>query len=68
MKTPLINHDSMDDYQKHIDAHFVDDENEKLTGNNCPVCDYPTVYEFGLELCYYCGWSEEDEPEGYYEE
>lgn len=44
------------------------DEDEKLTGNNCPVCGYPTVYEFGLELCYHCGWSEEDEPEGYYEE
>lgn len=44
------------------------DEDEELTGNNCPVCGYPTVYEYGLEVCYHCGWSEGNESEGYYEE
>jgi len=41
---------------------------EEITGKNCPVCGYPTVREYGLEVCYHCGWSEDDEPEGYYEE
>lgn len=45
-----------------------DDDDEEITGNNCPVCGYPTVRECGLEVCYHCGWSEGDEPEGYYEE
>lgn len=43
-------------------------DEEEITGNNCPVCGYPTVREYGLEVCYHCGWSEGDEPEGYYEE
>ena len=30
----------------------------------CPNCGFPTVYEEGLEVCYYCGWSEEQEEEG----
>lgn len=44
------------------------EDDEHPTGNNCPVCGYPTVLEYGLEVCYKCGWSEGDEPEGYYEE
>lgn len=44
------------------------EDNEELTGNTCPVCGYPTVREFNLELCYHCGWTElDEEPEGYYE-
>lgn len=37
------------------------DEDEKLTGDVCPVCGYPIVLEYGLEVCYRCGWSREDE-------
>ena len=44
------------------------DDDEQITGNQCPVCGYPTVLEYGLEVCYKCGWSEGDEPEGYFEE
>ena len=44
------------------------EDDEEITGNNCPVCGYPTVREYGLELCYHCGWSEDSEPEGYFEE
>ena len=47
---------------------MINEDDEELTGNNCPVCGYPTVREMGLEVCYHCGWSEGDEPEGYYEE
>lgn len=24
----------------------------------CPICGCPTVLEDGVEVCYYCGWSE----------
>lgn len=44
------------------------DDKEQITGNQCPICGYPTVLEYGLEVCYKCGWSEGDEPEGYFEE
>lgn len=44
------------------------EDDEQLTGDVCPVCGYPTAIEFGLELCYHCGWSEGDEPIGWYEE
>lgn len=45
------------------------DEDEQLTGYNCPVCGYPIVIEMGLEVCYNCGWTKDDiESEGYYEE
>lgn len=37
-----------------------EDEKEQLTGNNCPRCGYPTVIEYGLEVCYGCGWSKEE--------
>ena len=37
-----------------------EDEDEHLTGNNCPRCGYPTVIEYGLEVCYHCGWSKEE--------
>ena len=47
---------------------MINEDDEELTGKNCPVCGYPTVRELGLEVCYHCGWSEGDEPEGYYEE
>ena len=44
-------------------------DEEIITGKNCPCCGYPLVEEFGLAVCYNCGWSEEDkESEGYYEE
>ena len=54
-----MNYDSMDEYQKHIDALFEDDEH--LAGYNCPMCGYPVVVEFGLEVCYRCGWFENTE-------
>lgn len=37
------------------------DEDEILTGNNCPLCGYPLVIEDGLEVCYYCGWFNEEQ-------
>ena len=36
------------------------EDEEQLTGENCPVCGYPIVLEMGLEVCYNCGWSKED--------
>lgn len=38
-------------------------EDEQLTGDNCPSCGYPLVLEFGLEVCYNCGWSNERKDE-----
>lgn len=29
---------------------------EELTGENCPNCGYPIVLEYDLEVCYKCGW------------
>ena len=49
-----MNYDSMDEYQKHIDKMFEDEE-ERLAGYNCPMCGYPVVIECGLELCFRCG-------------
>ena len=41
---------------------------EELAGYNCPRCGYPVVIEMGLELCYGCGWSKNEEETGYYDE
>ena len=41
---------------------------DPIDENRCPVCGYPKVIESGLEVCYRCGWSEEDKYEGYYDE
>jgi uncharacterized Zn finger protein (UPF0148 family) len=54
--------------QEDINKNQIADENEQLTGDNCPVCGYPIVLEFGLEVCYGCGWFKDDEQEGYFEE
>ncbi len=37
------------------------EDDEVLTGLTCPKCGYPTVEEFGLEVCYHCGWSKDEE-------
>lgn len=29
----------------------------------CPICGNPTVFEDGLEVCYYCGWYDKDKDE-----
>ena len=50
-----MNYDAMDEYQKNIDLLF-EDEDERLAGYPCPVCGYPVVVEFGLDVCYKCGW------------
>lgn len=47
--------------------NFID-EDELLAGFNCPHCGYPIVIEMGLEVCYRCGWSKEDENVGYWDE
>lgn len=47
---------------------YQDEDDEAVTGKNCPVCGYPTVIEYGIEVCYHCGWSKDSESEGYYEE
>lgn len=44
------------------------EKNEELAGYNCPRCGYPVVIEMGLELCYSCGWSKDEEEAGYYED
>ena len=49
--------------------NFIDEEDyEQLAGFNCPCCGYPIVIEMGLEVCYRCGWSKEDEAAGYCDE
>lgn len=57
---------------EHSKEQFVstttNEDDEQLAGYNCPICGYPIVIESGLEVCYRCGWSKGDEPEGYYEE
>ena len=37
-------------------AFTTTDDDEILTGDDCPVCGYPIVLEQGLEVCYRCGW------------
>lgn len=44
------------------------EDDEELAGYNCPRCGYPVVIEMGLELCYSCGWSKDEEESGYYDE
>lgn len=44
------------------------EDDEELAGYNCPRCGYPVVIEMGLELCYGCGWSKDEEETGYYDE
>lgn len=52
-----------------IKENQYQNDDEQLAGYNCPICGYPIVIEMGLELCYHCGWSAEDEEDtGYYEE
>ena len=36
------------------------EDDEILTGENCPNCGYPIVLEYGLEVCYQCGWYGEE--------
>ena len=43
------------------------EDDEELAGYNCPRCGYPVVIEMGLELCYGCGWSKDEEETGYYD-
>lgn len=38
-----------------------DNEEEILSGYNCPICGYPIVQEDGLDVCYNCGWSEDED-------
>lgn len=40
-----------------------DEHIEFYNGDMCPICGNPIVYEEGLEVCYYCGWSQEDKDE-----
>lgn len=48
-----------------LDLEFIRFEDtgldEEITGDTCPVCGYPIVLEYGLEVCYCCGWSRDDE-------
>lgn len=58
-----IRHDMMDDVCKYDELNFLPDEDEQLAGYACPVCGYPIVLESGLEVCYCCGWSKDEEEE-----
>jgi hypothetical protein len=52
-----------------IEEQFVfTTTDEELAGYNCPICDYPIVIEYGLEVCYQCGWSTDAKKEGDKEE
>lgn len=51
-----------------IKENQFQDEDEQLAGYNCPRCGYPVVIEMGLDVCYSCGWSKDDEQEGYCDE
>lgn len=64
MTTLLLNYDPMDSYQRFIDSQFLEDIEEELTEEPCPVCGYPIVLEEGLEVCYCCGWFKEDKETG----
>lgn len=48
-----------------LDLEFISFEDtgldEVVTEETCPICGYPIVIEYGLEVCYYCGWSRDDE-------
>ena len=34
-----------------------DDEGyEVVAGYSCPICGYPIVTEYELDVCYKCGW------------
>lgn len=33
---------------------------EEKAGYDCPLCGYPIVIEQGLEVCYNCGWANEE--------
>lgn len=47
---------------KRLQADIAENQDdEELAGYNCPVCGYPVVIEMGLELCYCCGWSKDEE-------
>ena len=54
----------MDSTIKDFDKNFIRwedliEDDETITGNNCPRCGYPLVIECGLDVCYHCGWSED---------
>ena len=44
----------MEDSQEQFVFTMTD---EQLAGYACPICGYPIVLEYGLEVCYQCGWS-----------
>lgn len=46
---------------------MISEDKEQLAGYVCPKCGYPVVVEYGLELCYQCGWTIEEEKTGYYD-
>lgn len=35
-------------------------DTEVLAGYNCPNCGYVVVNEYGLDVCYQCGWHKEE--------
>lgn len=48
--------------EEDIKKPLTDNEDDEiLTDDNCPICGYPIVLEYGLEVCYSCGWAKEDE-------
>lgn len=46
---------------------MISEDDEQLAGYTCPKCGYPVVIEYGLELCYCCGWTKAEEETGYYD-
>lgn len=46
--------------EEDIKKPLTDNEDDEiLSGENCQICGYPIVIEYGLEVCYKCGWSGE---------
>lgn len=43
----------------YIMTDFTDEE-EQLTDDYCPICGNPMVIEYGIPVCYYCGYSPDE--------
>jgi len=49
-----MNYDQSDRDQEMYD--WLNEDDEEIVGE-CPECHYPLVEEFGITLCYHCGWN-----------
>ena len=52
---------NFEDYEFSSDILKQDIPDEVISEAPCPCCGYPLVVEYGMLVCYKCGWSEENE-------